>query len=173
MYRFLGINYRMTELHAAVGLAQLEKVTNTVERRRRLGDRLSEALRGIPNIIPAPVTPGGTHSYWLYPLRVSGSTAKHFAKALTAEGVPASAGYIGKPIFRCAAPLAEKKTYGDSGFPFDSHFTDRKMEYPEDLCPVTQEILDQLVIISFNENYTDENTNDIAGAVRKVANGLA
>ncbi|MBT5873261.1 MAG: DegT/DnrJ/EryC1/StrS family aminotransferase [Candidatus Latescibacteria bacterium] len=173
MYRFLGINYRMTELHAAVGLAQLDKVQNTVSRRRCLGDRLSATISGCPGVIPAPVTPGGTHSYWLYPLRVVGPTADKFAKALSAEGIAASAGYIGKPIFRCAAPLAEKLTYGDSSFPFDSPYTDRNITYSEDLCPVTQEILDQLVVISFNENYTDGDIDDIGGAIQKVAAAIS
>ena len=96
-------------------------------------------------------------------------SAGAFAEALSAEGIGASAGYIGKPIFLCAAPLAEKRTYGDSQFPFDSAYTDRDITYSEDMCPVTQEILDQLVMLSFNENYTDEDIDDIAGSIRKSA----
>ncbi|MEE2710242.1 MAG: DegT/DnrJ/EryC1/StrS family aminotransferase [Gemmatimonadota bacterium] len=172
MYRFLGINYRITELHAAVGLAQLDRVKETVERRGRLGNRLTDGLRNIDGIIPAPVTDGGTHSYWLYPLRITGTSADIFASALTAEGVSASAGYIGKPIFLCAAPLAEKRTYGDSHFPFDGSVTDREIEYTEDMCPITQEFLDHLVVLSFNENFIDEDMDEIAGAIRKVAAGL-
>lgn len=168
MYGSLGINYRMTELHAAVGLAQLDKVEDTVKRRNQLGTRLTDAIRDIDGVIPAPVTPGSEHGYWLYPLRVTKVSAARFAEALSAEGIGASAGYIGKPIFLCAESLAEWKTYGDSHFPFDSTYVNRKIEYNEDLCPRTQELLDQLVIISFNENFADEDIDDIAGAIRKV-----
>jgi dTDP-4-amino-4,6-dideoxygalactose transaminase len=172
MYGPLGINYRMTELHAAVGLAQLEKVRDTVARRMQLGARLTEGLAGVEGVFPAPVTPGGGHAYWLYPLRVTAASAQAFARALTAEGVSASAGYIGKPIFLCAAALAEYRTYGDSHFPFDSPYASRRIVYDERLCPVTQRILNELVMLSFNENYTVADIDDMAGAVRKVAEGL-
>lgn len=172
MYPFLGLNYRMTELHAAVGLAQLDKVQNTVSRRRALGDRLTAGIQDIDGLIPAPVTAGGAHAYWLYPLRATKMPAGDFARALSAEGIGASTGYIGKPIFLCAAALAEQRTYGDSHFPFDSPYVDRQIAYTEDLCPITQEILNELVIIGFNEHYADEDIDDIVGAIRKVAGGL-
>ncbi|MBI4551002.1 MAG: DegT/DnrJ/EryC1/StrS family aminotransferase [Candidatus Latescibacteria bacterium] len=171
-YRFLAPNYRMTELHGAVGLAQLEKVQDVVGRRNASGDRLTAQIRGIDGLIPAPVTPGGRHSYWLYPLRVTMTPAERFARALSAEGVSASAGYIGKPIFLCAGALAEKRTYGTSRFPFDSPYTDRPVEYTDAMCPVTQDILSQLVILGFNEQYTPADIDDMAGAIRKVAEGM-
>jgi dTDP-4-amino-4,6-dideoxygalactose transaminase len=172
MYGPLGMNYRMTELHAAVGLAQLEKVDDAVMRRNRLGDRLSEAIRGVDGLVPAGVTDGGKHAYWLYPLPITGVPAKTFSEALTAEGVAASAGYIGKPIFECSAALAEWRTYGQSHFPFDSPYAARPMRYTTDLCPVTRKFLNELVTLGFNENYTDEDIDDMAGAIRKVAEGL-
>lgn len=172
MYYFLGMNYRMTELHGAVGLAQLEKVRETVARRNALGDRLSERIRGIDGVMPAPVTPGGRHSYWLYPLRVTMTPVETFARALSAEGVAAEAGYIGKPIFLCAGALAEQRTYGDSRFPFNSPYVERAPDYTAAQCPVTQTLLNQLVTLSFNENYTDDDIDDVAGAIHKTAEGL-
>ncbi|MBM3262724.1 MAG: DegT/DnrJ/EryC1/StrS family aminotransferase [candidate division Zixibacteria bacterium] len=169
MYGPLGVNYRMTELHGAVGLAQLDKVSETVTRRNALGDRLSAALSDVPGIVPAPVTPGGRHAYWLYPLRVTSTPAGLFAKALSAEGVAAGAGYIGKPIFLCSGALVDGQTYGDSHFPFDSPYASRKIVYDESLCPVTQRILDELVTLNFNEDYTASDIDDMAGAIRKVA----
>ena len=171
-YLFLAPNYRMNELTAAVGLAQIEKVKEVVRMRRALGDRLTQLLRDVDGVHPAPVTEDGMHSYWMYPLRVTKTTAEDFAKALTAEGVPAGAGYIGKPIYLCTEALTAKKTYGTSHCPFDCPHTDRQIEYTEGMCPITEEALTRMVTFSFNENYTEEDIADIAEAIRKVAEGL-
>ncbi len=172
MYGPLGMNCRITELHSAVGLAQLEKVGQVVESRNRLGDRLTRGIEGLDGILPAPVTPGARHSYWTYPMRVAGFSNEAFARALNAEGIGASAGYIGDPIFQCSAALAEHRTYGNSRFPFYSAYTDRNFEHADELCPRTREVLGQLVVLSFNERYTEEDIDDVAGAVRKVASEL-
>ena len=172
MYGPLGMNCRITELHSAVGLAQLEKVSAVVDTRNRLGSRLSEGISHVDGIDPAPVTPGARHSYWLYPMLVSGYAAGEFARALVAEGIGASAGYIGDPIFQCSAALADHQTYGDSGFPFYSPYTDRTFERADELCPRTREVLRRLVVLPFNENYSESDIDDVAGAVCKVASGL-
>jgi dTDP-4-amino-4,6-dideoxygalactose transaminase len=172
MYGPLGMNCRITELHSAVGLAQLEKVGQVVASRNRLGGRLSEGVKHLDGIVAAPVTPGATHSYWSYPMRVTGYSTETFARALNAEGIGASAGYIGDPIFQCSAALAEHRTYGNSRFPFFSPYTERTFEHADELCPRTRELLGQLVMLSFNEQYTDRDIDDVAGAVRKVASAL-
>ncbi len=171
-YFIHGMNYRMTELHGAVALAQLKKVKGVVERRAKLGDHLSELIGDIEGIKPAPKTPGGEHSYWLYPLRVEKWSAADFAKALSAEGIGAGAGYIGKPIFLCAESLYSKKVYGSSGCPFDCKYTTGVYDYNEDTCPHTVEVLNHMVTFGLNENYSESDIDDIAKAIRKVASGL-
>jgi dTDP-4-amino-4,6-dideoxygalactose transaminase len=171
-YAFLAPNYRMTELQGAVGLAQTEKVQAVVDRRHHLGDLLSSQIGDLEGITPAPVTPGGRHTYWLYPLRVDRIPAAQFAKALTAEGVPAGAGYIQQPIYMCAEALANKVTFGSSHVPFIPAFTDRQIDYGPGLCPRTEEALAHMITIGINENYADADIQDIASAIRKVAQGL-
>jgi len=168
-YELLGLNYRMTELQAAVGLAQLKKVRRVVDRRHELGERLTAALAGCPGVAPAPVTPGGRHTYWLYPLRLEAPRAADFAKALCAEGVPASAGYTGEPIYLCMDALAKRKTFGRSGHPLDGCHGGRKIDYTRGLCPRTEQALAHMVCLWPNENYTDADIDDLAAAVRKVA----
>ncbi len=172
MYGPLGMNYRITELHSAVGLAQLEKLAGVIDSRNGLGNRLTEGIAQIDGVVPAPVTPGARHSYWTYPMRATGFSAERFAQALNAEGIGASAGYIGDPIYQCSAALAEHRTYGDSSFPFYSPYTDRTFERADELCPRTREVLEQLVLLPFNENYTEADIDDVAGGVRKVASAL-
>jgi len=172
-YMFLAPNYRMTELQGAVGLAQIPKVQSVVDRRHDLGDYLTSLIGNIPGLDPAPVTPGGRHTYWLYPIRVRDDAALDFAKALSAEGVPAGAGYIGQPIFLCMEALANKKTFGNSGHPFDGCHGGRKIDYTEGMTPVAEEELKHMVTLGLNENYTREDIEDMAGAIRKVAEGLS
>ena len=168
-YAFLAPCYRMNEETAAVGLPQLKRVRARVERRMELGSLLSELIKRIDGIRSAPVTEGSEHSYWLYPIHVEKWHAQQFAAALTAEGVPAGAGYIGRPIFACAECCAAKVTYGDSHFPFDSAYNDRKIAYDENLCPRAQRALDHFVNVAVNENFSDEDVRDIARAIGKVA----
>jgi len=171
-YLFLAPNYRMTELQGAVGLAQLEKVRDVVRRRNELGDMLTQLIRDLEGVVPPPVTPGGRHTYWLYPLRVTKWPAERFAEALTAEGVSASAGYIGEPIFLCMEALASKRTFGRSGHPLDGCHGARVPEYAPGTCPKAEEVLRQMVTLGLHEGYTQEDVEDMAGAIRKVAECL-
>ncbi|HEX2037177.1 MAG TPA: DegT/DnrJ/EryC1/StrS family aminotransferase [Chloroflexota bacterium] len=168
-YLFLAPNYRMTELQGAVGLAQVEKVRAVVARRTELGNRLTARLRGLPGLLPAPVTEGGTHTYWSYPLRVTRWTPRSFAGALRAEGVPAGGGYIGKPIYLCAEALCAQATFGTSGFPFTSPYVRQAPRYDESLCPRAQDALDHMVTLSIVESYSEQDIDDMAGAIAKVA----
>lgn len=168
-YAFLAPNYRMTELQGAVGLAQVKKVRQVVEKRMALGAYLSELLRDIPGVTPPPVTDGSEHSYWSFPLRIDGWPIEAFGQALTQEGVSAGAGYIGEPIFLCMEALAAKKTFGTSTYPFDGSHGGRQIDYGRGMCPRTEEALQHMITIGFNENYTRQDIEDMAGAIHKVA----
>src|SRR3989338_9593164 len=71
-YTFHGQNYRMNELTAAVGIAQLKKVKNVVLKRNELGNYLTKLISGIEGIRTCPVTDGAKHSYWSYPIYYEG-----------------------------------------------------------------------------------------------------
>jgi perosamine synthetase len=172
-YHFLGLNYRMTELHAAVALAQMDKVADVVRKRNELGDLLSESIRGVPGVVPAPVTSGGKHTYWLYPLRVTGLPAERFAEALGAEGVPCWVGYTGDPIYLCMQALAGKATFGRSGHPLDGCHGGRKIEYTRGMCPRAEKLLSELVILTIHEGLARDDVLDMAAAVRKVGEALS
>jgi dTDP-4-amino-4,6-dideoxygalactose transaminase len=168
-YAFLAPNYRPTEMLGAVGLAQLKKVRATVEKRQELGTYLSELIGEIDGITPTPVTEGSEHSYWAYGLRIDAWDVVPFAEALTKEGVGAGAGYIGEPIFLCMEALANKKTFGTSTYPFDGTHGGRQIEYTRGMCPRTEEALAHMVTLGFNENFTMADIEDMAYAIRKVA----
>lgn len=71
----VGNNYRMTELLAAVGVAQLRKLPSFLERRRKNAQFLGERLGTLGKVVP-PKEPEGRKSAWyLYTLRLRGANA--------------------------------------------------------------------------------------------------
>ena len=62
----LGWNYRFTNLQAAVGLAQLEKLNDHVQRKREMGRLYSEILQDLPLQLPLVETDYAENIYWVY-----------------------------------------------------------------------------------------------------------
>lgn len=100
----LGWNYRLTELQAAVLLAQLERLPAQTALRQANAKRLSARLAEIPGIVPleAPAYATG-HAWHIFVFRFRehefGLSRTRFLEALAAEGIPASSGYA-HPLYR-------------------------------------------------------------------------
>src|SRR5260370_697263 len=62
-YAAVGYNYRMTDIQAAIGRAQLERLTGLIAERRRLAARYAELLAGVTGV-RVPVEPGWARSNW-------------------------------------------------------------------------------------------------------------
>lgn len=62
----IGFNYRLTNLQAAVGCAQLECLTKFVERKRSIAAELNEGLDDIPGLRLPQEAPWASSSFWLY-----------------------------------------------------------------------------------------------------------
>lgn len=97
----LGFNYRLTDVHAALGLSQLARLDEFVAARSRVARRYDEALQELP--VTTPYQHPDTHSAWhLYVLRLQldAVRASHRAvfDAMRASGVGVSLHYI--PVYR-------------------------------------------------------------------------
>jgi dTDP-4-amino-4,6-dideoxygalactose transaminase len=67
-----GFKYNMTDIAAAMGLAQLHKVDRMRERRAQIAGQYTEAFRELPELEPPPDAPAdGRHSWHLYMLRLN------------------------------------------------------------------------------------------------------
>ncbi len=69
-HKFVGFNYRMTNLQAAVGLAQVEQMAQFVESRRRNAALYSRLLDEIPGIVTPPETEWAKNVFWMYSILV-------------------------------------------------------------------------------------------------------
>jgi len=71
----LGFNYRMTDIHAALGASQLTRLDDYLQRRNVLAGRYDEALRNLPLQLPT-VLPENRSSFHLYVVRLHQDAAK-------------------------------------------------------------------------------------------------
>ena len=80
----VGFNTRMTDIHAAIGRVQLQKLPAWTATRQSNAKFLSDNICGV--ITPA-VAPEATHSYHQYTIRIEGMSRDKFAEQLTAKGI--------------------------------------------------------------------------------------
>jgi len=72
----LGYNYRISDLHCALGISQLKKLGKFLKKRRQVAKIYNQAFKGIKNIKVPEVRKNIQHAYHLYPLRVDFSKFK-------------------------------------------------------------------------------------------------
>jgi perosamine synthetase len=89
----LGYNYRITDFQCALGISQLRKLGEWVERRRRIAQRYDEALAGMPEVRPLSVRPEVAHAYHLYVVHVEADRAQVFAD-LRSAGIGVNVHYV-------------------------------------------------------------------------------
>ncbi len=68
----MGWNFRLTNIQAALGVAQLERLDQFVARKRRMGTLYTELLSGVKGLeLPVPETPAAKNIYWIYGIVLS------------------------------------------------------------------------------------------------------
>lgn len=103
----LGFNYRITDIHAALGLSQIRRLDEFVTRRHAIAKRYEELLVGLPVITPwqHPDSYSGFHLYVIrLKLNETSKTQREVFKELRAAGISANLHYI--PVYR--QPYYEK-----------------------------------------------------------------
>ena len=88
-YRFLhddfGFNYRMTNLQAALGVAQVEKIDRTIDRKRWIASQYNKHLNNVSELTLPIEKPWAKNIYWMYAVLLSEKTgldASQLAKLL-------------------------------------------------------------------------------------------
>jgi dTDP-4-amino-4,6-dideoxygalactose transaminase len=168
---FLALNYRVSELQAAVAVAQMDKLDFSVSNRVKTAEKLTGMLQGIDGIETPRVAEGAKHVYWKYCLRVDDTKieggAVGMAKLLKEKNIFSAPRYIVKPAFACEV-FREQNTFGDSHFPFNLARPEA-VDYAAEKFPGTFKGLHDILVLPWNERYTDDHVSYIAAAVREAA----
>ena len=165
---FLALNYRISELQGAVALAQLEKLEGSVRQRQRMAQRLTGLLEGLAGIETPWVAPGNEHVYWKYCLRIDSRVipggSPELGRRLKARGIASAPRYIQKPAFQCAV-FMEQRTFGRSRWPF-TLARPEAVDYSPERFPGTFEALEGILVLPWNERFTEETVDGLASAIR-------
>jgi len=153
-----GFNFRMTNLQAAVGVAQMERIEMILQKKQRILDCYNARFGDLNEFIHQQACPGGKPSCWLYTLLVAdeaGIGRDEFAARLIRNGIetrptfyplhtmPAFEGFAGEKRF----PIAED--IGARGLSFPSAATLSEQEL-DNICAVSRAILRTRRMVSSN-----------------------
>ena len=147
----LGWNLRMTNMQAALGLAQLERLDDFVTRKRRMGQRYTELLSGIPGIeLPLAWTEYAENIYWVYGLVLRDEVpfdAEEAMRRLQAEGVGTRAFF---------QPMHEQPVFQKMGL------------FAEDSHPVSERLARRGFYVPSGLALTESQMDQVAEALYKV-----
>ena len=171
-HNILGWNYRMTEIQAAILREQLKKLPKITEERRRNAEYLTSILKEVDGISPGYTAPYVKHAYHLYlidyyPDKV-GLSKELFIKAVNAEGVPLSGGYMWpaytNPVFSNPKnmPIC----------PYKCPLIGREIKYFKGMCPNAEKLCYEtgLWLPGHVLNTNRDELIDIKKAIEKVIN---
>lgn len=177
----VGSNFRLTEISAAIGRAQLPKLRELNEERLANVEYLAKHIN-LPGIMSATTRPHTSHVYYVQPFlydeKAVGISRDKFVAALKAElpatelreaeGPLISVGYV-KPLY--LLPLFQNQiAIGRSGYPFKSSHYHGTINYAKGLCPVSERMHERELILHefMRPAMSREDLDDVISAFNKV-----
>ncbi len=175
----VGFNFRLPELCAALGRAQLKKLARANAWRAANADLLRQLLAGLPGIDLPQEQRASTNDVSnvphffvaLYDAAAMGVGRAVFVAALRAEGIPVGTGYV-RTMY--ANPLFLRRiAYGRNGCPWTCGPTPSERRYAPGMCATAESLLDQKFLWFYHIAHSSgpDDMRDIARAVRKVVAG--
>lgn len=167
---FASLNYRMTELQAAVAYEQLKKLDYSVSQRQKMARLLDEKIADIDGIESYKPADGSTMTYWKYCLRVDDAKIEDgsvgLAKALKVYDVASAPRYVVKPAYKCRV-FTEQNTFGDSHYPFNLARPEA-VDYNDDNFQGTIKGLHDVLVLPINECYEEKHIEFLASSIREA-----
>ncbi|HSN32806.1 MAG TPA: DegT/DnrJ/EryC1/StrS family aminotransferase, partial [Ideonella sp.] len=148
-----GFKYNLTDIAAALGLAQLKRLRGFHARREQLAARLDAGLAGLPLVLPPRPTVGELHAWHLYVVRLADDAPiarDAFIEALFAAGIGCSVHYI---------PLH-----------LQPYWRDRYRLVPA-MFPHSQRAFERMASLPLYTRMTDADADRVCEAVRSVLQG--
>lgn len=132
----LGLNYRMTDFQAALGISQLARIQKFKNKRRLIFNRYQDLLKDVQDIKLPQTTPGADPMWHLYPIQVPAEVRKSLFNYLRAFGILVQVNYF--PIYLHPAflnlgykkglcPNAEKFYSSEISLPMHVNLTNRQI----------------------------------------------
>ncbi len=149
----LGFNFRMTNIQAALGLAQVENIESAVQQKRWMGQEYTRRLNRFENLQLPVEESWAKNVYWMYGIVLNESTrmtAADFAKRLAEGGIMTRPFFLGmheQPVLRA------RGLYADEHYPIAERLSRQGLYLPsgltltlaqiEEVCRVVGEELDR------------------------------
>jgi perosamine synthetase len=145
----LHFNYRMPEIVAAMGLAQLEAMPEYLRQLRWAARKYDGAVAGCPWITLQRGPDEAEHSFHLWGATFRGEevgvSRDDFARVLAEEGCTVNLGYTKMPAYRHPL-IAERMGYG-RGCPLDCPLYEGSANrYPEGTCPTAERLMPNVML---------------------------
>ncbi len=139
----LGFNYRLSDVHCALGLSQLRKLDRFIARRRQIADLYTGALAGIEGLELPTVRDGVEPAWHLYVVRVvEPSLRRPLVEALHGAGVGVQVHYI----------------------PVHYHQYYQKLGYRRDTCPIAEDFYARAMSLPMFPAMTDDDVHRVVDA---------
>lgn len=150
--QYLGYNYRMTDIQAALGISQMNKLNNFLELRRKYAQMYNDAFKDIEELIIPYQLPYTNSSWHIYVLQLRLEKLKvgrrEVYEALLKENIGVNVHYI--PIYY--------------------HPYYQRLGYKKGLCPNAEHLYERIITLPLFPKMTEEDINDVIEAVKKVIN---
>ena len=141
----IGFNYRMSNLQAAVGVAQMEQLDGFIAAKRRIRRRYNEAFADLPGITFFPAPPDREGACWFSGFVLKNSDENYgtaFREKLRAGGIDA------RPFWR---PIHMQPPYAES---------------PRTLQPVAESVWQQIITLPSSTSLSDDEQDQVITVVR-------
>ncbi len=124
----LGYNYRLSDVAAAIGVAQVEKLDRMLADRARVAALYAQALQAVDGVEVAPAGQGEARRSWfVYPVRLAeGSDRDAVIASLAEAGIPSKAYLPCVHLF----PHLRERGYGEGQFPVAEAISARSLALP-------------------------------------------
>ena len=173
-----GINFRMPELLAAVGLVQLRRLDSLLEamriRKNMVKESIQETVKRKGIQFRHLHDPAGDASLCMVLLLPESSLAQKVNAALSAEGLSNWLLYrpdvVDYHIYAHWTPIMNQRSWTSQGNAWKNH--PRKVEYTREMCQRSLDILSRAVHIDISPDLTNSNLEEISDALNKVLNAF-
>jgi len=146
----LGFNYRMTDIQAALGISQMNKLSSFIERRRELAALYTEQLQGVAGVKTPYQAPQSVSGWHLYSVQLEkqalGQSRKQIFEAMRAANIGVHVHYI--PVY---------------WFPYY-----KSLGYTQGLCPIAERWYEGALTLPLYPKMSNEDVYEVVSTLKQI-----